>query len=214
MSTTVLAASWTDGSAIGYPVLFAGVLVGSVVPVVPTGPLVGAAAAYATATGDLSLPLVVLLAATAALAGDLITFAIARFGGPSAVRRLSRGQHVERIEEVREQFRRHGWQIIVAGRLLPAGRIPVLLAAGALAHPWRRLVPASSVAAFLWAVGYALLGVVSGGVFDSPLLAMLIATALVLLVGALLNLAASRRRRRDAGPAEQDVPAPSGCESA
>ena len=42
-----------------------------------------------------------------------------------------RGQHAERIEEVREQFRRHGWQIVVVGRLLPAGRIPVLLAAGA-----------------------------------------------------------------------------------
>jgi membrane protein DedA with SNARE-associated domain len=195
MSTDVLASAWTDGSTLGYPLLFGLVLLGSIVPVVPTGAVVGAAAAVATTTDRLSLPLVVLVAAVAALAGDLVTFAICRFGGPSAVRWVSRGQHTDRIEEVRDQFRRHGWQIIVVGRLLPAGRIPVLVAAGALAYPWRRLVPAASVAALLWAVAYAALGVLSGGIFDSPLLATLLATLLILVVGAVLNLVGSRRRR-------------------
>ena len=195
MSTDLLASAWTDGSTLGYPLLFGLVLLGSIVPVVPTGAVVGAAAAVATTTDRLSLPLVVLVAAVAALAGDLITFAICRFGGPSAVRWVSRGQHTDRIDEVRDQFRRHGWQIIVAGRLLPAGRIPVLVAAGALAYPWRRLVPAASVAALLWAVAYAALGVFSGGIFDSPLLATLLATLLILVVGAVLNLVGSRRRR-------------------
>jgi hypothetical protein len=50
MSTDLLAADWTDGSAIGYPVLFGLVLLGSIVPVVPTGAVVGAAAAVATTT--------------------------------------------------------------------------------------------------------------------------------------------------------------------
>ena len=133
-----------------------------------------------------------LVSAVAALAGDLITFAICRFGGPSAVRWVARGQHADRIEEVRDQFRRHGWQIIVVGRLLPAGRIPVLLAAGALAYPWRRLVPAATVAACSGRSPTRLLGVVSGGIFDSPLLATLLATLLVLLVGGVLNLVAAR----------------------
>ena len=195
-ATAVLATSWTDGSSLGYPVLFGGVLLGSVVPVVPTGAVVGAAAAVALTTDHLSLPLVVLLAALGAFAGDVITFSICRFGGPSAVHWVARGQHADRIDEVRDQFREHGWQIVVVGRLLPAGRIPVLLAAGALAYPWRRLLPASFVAAALWAVAYALLGVVSGGIFDSPLIATLIATLLVLLVGVVLNLVSSHRRKR------------------
>jgi membrane protein DedA with SNARE-associated domain len=76
----------------------------------------------------------------------------------------------------------------------------VLLAAGALAYPWRRLLPAALLASTLWAVAYALLGVVSGGVFDNPLIATLVATLLVLLVGAVLNLVQSRRRR--AAPAD------------
>ena len=203
MSAT-LASGWTDGSSLGYPVVFGGVLLGSVVPVVPTGAVVGAAAALATSTGRLDLALVLLLSTLGAWLGDVATFAVCRSGGPAAVRWVARGQHADRIEEVREQFRRHGWQIVLAGRLLPAGRIPVLLAAGALAYPWRRLLPASLLAAALWAVAYALLGVVSGGVFDNPLIATLVATLLVLLVGAVLNLVQSRRRRT--APADDDEP--------
>ena len=206
----VLAAGWTDGSSLGYPVLFGGVLLGSVVPVVPTGAVVGAGAAVALTTDHLSLPLVVLLATLGAFLGDVITFTLCRFGGPSGVRWVARGQHADRIGEVRDQFRRHGWQIVVVGRLLPAGRIPVLLAAGALAYPWRRLLPASFAAALVWAVAYALLGVVSGGIFDSPLAATLVATVLVLAVGAVLNLVAAARRRRSAsrsGPAPAEPPA-------
>jgi membrane protein DedA with SNARE-associated domain len=196
MIADLLAApAWTDGSGLGYPLIFGLVLFGSIIPVVPTGLVVGAGAAVATTTDHLSLPLVLLVAAAAALVGDLVTFAICRFGGPSAVRWIARGQHTERIEEVRDQFRRHGWQIIVIGRLLPAGRIPVLLAAGALAYPWRRLVPAETVACLLWSITYGLLGVLSGGVFDSPLMATLLATVLVLAVSAVLNLIVSRRRR-------------------
>jgi membrane protein DedA with SNARE-associated domain len=96
----------------------------------------------------------------------------------------------------------------VVGRLLPAGRIPVLLAAGALAYPWRRLLPASLLASFLWAVAYASLGVVSGGIFDSPLIAVLLATVLVLLVGAVLNVVGARRRHT---PDPEPEPDPSTC---
>jgi membrane protein DedA with SNARE-associated domain len=218
----VLGSGWTDGSSLGYPVLFGGVLLGSVVPVVPTGAVVGAAAAVAVTTDSLSLPLVVLLAALGAFLGDVLTFSICRFGGPAAVRWVARGQHAERIDEVRQQFRTHGWQIVVVGRLLPAGRIPVLLAAGALAYPWRRLLPSSLAAGLVWAGAYTLLGVVSGGIFDSPLVATAIATVLVLLVGLVLNLVSAHRRRSTAAdpvadPAADPDPAPgaglpAGCE--
>jgi membrane protein DedA with SNARE-associated domain len=195
MSSGALAADWIDTTSIGYPALFAGVLIGSIVPVIPTGAVVGVAAAFAMTTDSLGLVQVLAVATLAALIGDLVTFSICRFGGPAAVRWVSRGQPSERVEEVREQFRRHGWQIIVAGRLLPAGRIPVLLAAGALAYPWRRLVPAALAATFLWAVAYSVLGVTSGGIFDSPLLASLGAALLVLGVSGTVTLVSARRRR-------------------
>lgn len=196
MSVVALASGWTDGGSIGYPVLVGGVLLGSIVPVVPTGPLLSVAAAVAMTTDRMDIALVLLLATLAALTGDLVTFSIARFGGPRAVRWVARGQHADRLVEVRGQFAAHGWQIVVVGRLLPAGRIPVLLAAGALDYPWRRLLPASLGAAFLWAVAYSLLGIVSGGIFDSPLVATLVATGLVLLVGLVVNLVSARRRTK------------------
>jgi membrane protein DedA with SNARE-associated domain len=191
----VFALDWTDPAAIGYPVLVAGVLLGSIVPVVPTGAVVGVAAAVAVTTGDLSLALVLLLSTLAALLGDLITFAVARAGGPGALRWLARGQRPERLAAVRDQFARRGGQLVVVGRLLPAGRIPVLLAAGALDYPWRRLLPAATLACLLWAIAYAVLGVVSGGLFDSPVLATLVATGLVLLVAAVGSLVSRYRHR-------------------
>jgi membrane protein DedA with SNARE-associated domain len=193
-AAAVLADGWTDPSSIGYPVVFLGVLLGSIVPVVPTGAVVGAGAALALTSDRLDLPAVIVFAVAGAVLGDLVTFAVCRFGGPRALNWVARGQTAERVAEVRDQFRRHGWQIIVVGRLLPAGRIPVLLAAGALAYPWRRLLPATVVAGLLWAVAYAALGVLSGGIFDSPLVATLLATVLVLLVGGVLNVVGARRR--------------------
>jgi membrane protein DedA with SNARE-associated domain len=182
--------------AIGYPVLFGGVLLGSIVPVLPTGALVGAAAAVATSSGHLDLVLVVLLSMVAALIGDLITFAAGRGGSGVLTRFFERRQSAEKLATARNAFTKRGWQLVVLGRITPAGRIPVLLAAGALAYPWRRLVPAAIGACLLWAIAYGALGVLSGGLFDSPLVATLIATALVLVVTATSALVARARTRR------------------
>jgi membrane protein DedA with SNARE-associated domain len=190
--------NWTDPAAIGYPALFGGVLLGSIIPIVPTGAVVGAAAAVATTTDHLSLPLVIVLATLGAYVGDVVTFGIPRLGSEAAFRWISRRQPAERLEKARDQFSRRGWQLIVIGRLVPAGRIPVLLAAAALSYPWRRLLPAALVACVLWASAYALLGIVSGGIFDSPIIATVLATVLVLLVTVLLNLIARWRRNRTA----------------
>ena len=188
---------WTDPAALGYPVVFGGVLLGSIVPVVPTGAVVSAAAALAVTSGPdgLWLPFVVAVSVAGALIGDLVTFGAAKLGSTAVVRFVSRGQPPERLAEVRERFARHGLLLVVVGRLVPAGRIPVLLAAGALDHPWRRLVPAALLACLLWALAYALLGVVSGGLFDSPVVATLVATALVFVVAGLSALVARLRSR-------------------
>jgi membrane protein DedA with SNARE-associated domain len=192
------AGAWTDASSIGYPALFGGVLLGSLVPIVPTGAVVGAAAAIATTTGHLSLPLVLLLATVGALLGDLATFAVARAGSGAAQRWLARGQAPERLDAARARFMAHGGLLIVLGRLLPAGRIPVLLAAGGLGYPWRRLVPAALVACVVWAAAYAALGVLSGGLFDDPVSATLVAAVLVLALTAAVSLGSAWQRRRRA----------------
>jgi membrane protein DedA with SNARE-associated domain len=187
---------WSHPSSIGYPVIFGGVLIGSIVPIIPTGAVVGAGAALAVSGDDLNLPLVILFALLGALVGDLVTFAAGRGGRGTLARFFEKRQSAEKLASAREKFSQKGWLLVVIGRMVPAGRIPVLLAAGALDYPWRRLVPAATGACLLWAVAYALLGVVSGGLFDNPLVATLIATTLILLITVVVGLVARRRERK------------------
>jgi membrane protein DedA with SNARE-associated domain len=197
----VLGVDWTHPASLGYPVIFSGVLIGSIVPVLPTGAVVGAGAALAMSGQQLNLALVVLLAMLGALLGDLVTFAAGRGGRGPMTRFFERRQSAEKLagareKFVREKFVQRGWLLVVIGRMVPAGRIPVLLAAGALDYPWRRLVPAATGACLLWAVAYALLGVVSGGLFDNPLVATLIATTLILVVTMVVGLVSRQRERK------------------
>jgi membrane protein DedA with SNARE-associated domain len=189
---------WTDPSALGYSALFGGVLIGSIVPIVPTGAVVGAAAAIAVSSGSMSLPLVLLLSVVGALLGDFATFALAHAGSSAAQRWVTGRQSPERLAAARAQFERRGGVLIVVGRLMPAGRIPVLLAAGALEYPWRRLVPAATLGCILWAIAYAALGVLSGGLFDDPVLATVLAALLVLVLAVVGSLASTWLRRRRA----------------
>jgi membrane protein DedA with SNARE-associated domain len=189
---------WTDPSALGYSAVFGGVLIGSIVPIVPTGAVVGAAAAIAVSSGTMSLPLVLLLSVLGALCGDLATFAVAHAGSSAAQRWVTGRQSPERLAAARAQFERRGGLLVVVGRLLPAGRIPVLVAAGALEYPWRRFVPAAVLACTLWALAYAALGVLSGGLFDDPVLATVLAAVLVLVLAGLGSLVSTWRRRRRA----------------
>jgi membrane protein DedA with SNARE-associated domain len=189
---------WTDPSALGYSALFGGVLIGSIVPIVPTGAVVGAAAAIAVSSGSMSLPLVLLLSVIGALLGDVATFAVAHAGSSAAQRWVTGRQSPERLAAARAQFERRGGVLIVVGRLVPAGRIPVLLAAGALEYPWRRLLPAVTLGCVLWAIAYAALGVLSGGLFDDPVPATILAALLVLVLAAAGSLASSWLRRRRA----------------
>lgn len=190
-----LGIDWTHPSSIGYPVIFGGVLLGSIVPVVPTGAVVGAGAAIAVSGGDLNLPLVIVVATVGALIGDLVTFGAGRGGRGTLARWFERRQSQEKLDNARARFVERGWLLVVIGRMVPAGRIPVLLAAGALDYPWRRIVLASTGACLLWAVAYSALGVVSGGLFDNPLVATVIATFLILIVTLVVGMISKRREK-------------------
>ena len=192
----------------GYLVVAIGVLAGSIVPVVPTGAVVGAAAAVAMTSAALSLPLVLVIAVAAALTGDLVTFALARKGSDAVLGWLTRGQTPERLERMRALFASRGWLVVMVGRIVPAGRIPALVAAAAMGQPWRRLMPATAVGAVLWALLYGVLGVLTGGLFDSPVVAAATATVLVLLVGGASALIGRWRARRAAAPAAPVVGTP------
>lgn len=212
-----LAAADGGAAAVSYPLVAGSVLLGSIVPVLPTGPIVAGAAALAQSTSGLSFVLVVLLAAAAAFGGDVVTFAVCRSQGSRALNWLVARHDSQRLDWARDQIGRHAWRFIIVGRVLPAGRIPVLLAAGSSRYAWKAFLPAGAMAALIWAALYAVVGVVGGALFDSPLVAVGAAVLLALLVTALPALYRLIRGRnvvpKPAPPAPPDAPSPQATSS-
>lgn len=189
-----------DAGRIAYLVVAGGVLLGSVLPVVPTGAIVGAAAATAMTSSALSLPVVLLLSFAAALLGDLVTFAVARLAGDPvraavAGGRLGGARTAARIERMRGAFAERGWLVVLVGRVAPAGRVPTLIAAAVSGMTWAKLVPAVAAGAVLWTLLYGVLGVLTGNLTDSSVVAALLAIGLVAVVAAVTALAGRVRSR-------------------
>ncbi|KAA1019437.1 DedA family protein [Pseudonocardia sp. EV170527-09] len=148
----------------------------------------------------LSLPVVLLLSFAAALLGDLVTFAVARLAGDPvraavAGGRLGGARTAARIERMRGAFAERGWLVVLVGRVAPAGRVPTLIAAAVSGMTWAKLVPAVAAGAVLWTLLYGVLGVLTGNLTDSPVVAALLAIGLVAVVAAVTALAGRVRSR-------------------
>ena len=179
--------------------LVGAVFLGSVVPVVPTGAAVSAAAALAR-QAPLEVAVVVLLAGAGAWAGDLVTVALARAGARGPLRRVV-GRLRADSELVRRRERalaRHSLRVLVIGRVVPAARIPTLVAAGAADIPARRLAGRDALACLCWALLYTAIGVAGRSVFGSPAVAVGVVSGVVLAVSVLGSQLARRRRHNSA----------------
>lgn len=177
-----------------YPALAGAVFFGSVIPVLPTGAVVSAGAAVAVHSHSRSLLLVVLVCTFAALAGDLLSYVLFLAGGGLVTRRLS--GDAARLDVLRDKLARHDVLVLVTSRLVPAGRIPVLIAAAVVKYPLRRYLPVGTLAALTWAIAYAALGVLGGQWFTDPWTSAGVAIALALLIAVGPRLLKFLRLRR------------------
>ncbi|GAB6903543.1 DedA family protein [Kineosporia succinea] len=173
--------------------LFLTVTLGAIVPVVPTGAAVSASAAYAWHNEPWVLLLVLAVGAGGAYAGDLGTYAVCRLGGRAMARRLRWLREDEHLGAVEERLQRNGVQTLLVSRLLPGGRIPVLLAAAFLGLDWRTFLVANAPACALWAVVYAAIGTVGGSIFPEPWQGVVAAVVIVLVVTQVVGLVNRRR---------------------
>ncbi|MEV6595736.1 VTT domain-containing protein [Actinoplanes sp. NPDC051346] len=173
--------------------LFAVVAFGAIVPVVPTGAAVSGAAVLAFHDHPLLIVLVIAAGAAGAYVGDLVMYAMCRAGGEQLARRLRWLRDEERLVPLKERLRRSQIPVLLVSRLLPGGRVPVLLAAAFLGLSWRTFVIANLPACALWAAVYAGIGVAGGSIFPEPWQGVVAAIVLVLVIGQLVNLVAKRR---------------------
>ena len=181
--------------------LFLVVAFGAIVPIVPTGAAVSGAAALAFHQHPLLILFVVAGGAAGAYAGDLVMYAMCRAGGEQLARRLRWLRDEERRGVVKERLHKSQIPVLLVSRLLPGGRVPVLLAAAVLGLSWRTFVVANAPACVLWSVVYAGIGVAGGSIFPEPWEGVVAAIVLVVLIGQAVNLISKRRaaRREEAG---------------
>lgn len=176
--------------AIGYPTLFLLVLVGALVPVIPTGALVSSAAVVAFhQTSPLSLLMVFLTASLAAFLGDATLYWLGRRGlnsknGSRWLEALRARAPEDRLAQAQEKLAAHGVAVLVLSRLVPAGRIPVMLACLLAEWPLRRFSRGNLPACLAWAVTYQLIGILGGSLFDEPWEGVVAAIALTLVISA------------------------------
>lgn len=136
----------TTQQAVGYPSLFLLVLIGALVPVVPTGALVSSAAVVAFhQTAPLSLLMVFVVASVAAFLGDIALYWLGKRGmgsknGSRWLQALRDRAPEDRLAQAQERLETHGVTVLVVSRLVPAGRIPVMLACLMARMPMRQFV--------------------------------------------------------------------------
>nr|WP_203632609.1 DedA family protein [Streptomyces halstedii] len=174
--------------AVGYPTLFTLVALGSLVPVVPTGALVSSAAVVAFhQTSPFTLLYVFAVASGAAFLGDICLYWLGQRGvrsknGSKWLEAITRRAAPERLEQAQRKLDEHGAVVLVLSRLLPAGRIPVMLACLLGRMPLRQFARCDVPACLAWAATYQLIGILGGSLFAEPWQGVLAAVVLTLVI--------------------------------
>lgn len=191
-------ADWVSGEWWSYLVIFGVAVVDAFFPLVPSETVVVIGGSFA-ASGDLSLPLVILAAAAGATLGDNISFGIGSLVGERTVKRWFRSEKaIKRLEWAERTLDERGAYIIIIARFIPGGRTAVTFSAGYLpTFPWRRFIVYDVVAGVVWATYAAMLGYFGGKTFeDHPLLGVGIALGIALTLGLVVEAIRHLRQRR------------------
>jgi membrane protein DedA with SNARE-associated domain len=189
--------------------VFGVVAFGAIIPVVPTGAAVSGAAALAFHEHHpVTIALVILFGAAGAYCGDLVMYAMCRVGGEQLARRLRWLRDEEHLAAVKVRLEKSPVPVLLVSRLIPGGRVPVLLAAAFAGLSWRIFIVANLPACALWSSVYAGIGVAGGSIFPRPWEGVVAAVILILVVNQTVSWITKRRQARtatsptDASPSE------------
>jgi membrane-associated protein len=194
----MLAALFNVPANLGYPLLFALVAGESAGALIPGETALIVAAALAS-RGKLSLPVVIGVAAGAAIIGDNVGYLIGRRGLRWVVSRPGRfAAHRRRlIERGEEFFARWGAAAVFFGRWLPGLRVITSWLAGANRMPWPRFLFWNALGGIAWACTIGSLAYVLGSTASGSLGAIgFIGVAVAVLVYLITFLRRRLRRPR------------------
>jgi membrane-associated protein len=184
-----------SGSNWAYAIILAIAFLDAFFPVVPSETAV-ITGGVLSASGDLSIGLVLLAAAVGAIAGDNFTYALGRLFGDRLSGTLFRGKRAQStLSWVERTLDKRGTTLIIAARFIPGGRTATMFMCGMTRYPWRRFVVLVMIAGIIWALYAGLLGYLGGKTFEDQawkglLLALAIAGTVALTIEGVRHLRA------------------------
>jgi undecaprenyl-diphosphatase len=165
------------------------------------------AAAVLASQGHLSLPLVIAVAAGAAIVGDNVGYLAGRRGGRWLLTRPGRWQRSRTLLVERGEvfYARHGAPAVFLGRWVPWLRITAAWLAGTNRMPWPRFLFWNALGGVAWATSIGVAAYFLGKA-AAAVLGTIGLVVLVLIVGAGLAVLLRRRLRGRAAEAVPDPP--------
>jgi membrane-associated protein len=153
-----------------------------------------------TARGVLNLPLIMVAASLAAIAGDQVGYLIGRRAGPALFRRPdSRLFQQKNVERAHAYFEKNGPKTVILARFLPVIRTFTPVVAGVGQMEYRRFVTFNVIGGVLWGAGVTLLGRILGDSIpdiDRWLLPIILVIGAISFVPVILELLKMRRAGR------------------
>ena len=184
--------AWAYAAVAGMAFVETGAFVGLVVP----GETVVVVGGVAASHGDVSLPLIALVAWMGAWIGDATSFHLGRRFGPSVIAPIARRLRIsdQRLASLERSLSRHGGRTVLVGRFMGFVRALAPFMAGASGMRYRDLAPWSLAGSGAWAIAFTLVGYQFADAVESASRR----TSLVLLAvaGVVAMLLVLRHRRR------------------
>lgn len=182
----------------------------AIIPILPSETAVIALGVATAGSTDPRIALLVACAAAGAFLGDNLCYLLGRRFGPAVQRRFfSTPKGLRSRAWAERSLDRFGTQLIVVCRFIPGGRTAVTLTCGLTGYPRRRFVPATAVAATIWALYAFFIGRLGGRAFEKdPWIGLVIAFGATIIISGVIELGRrivrKRKSRRHAGQVEPD----------
>lgn len=209
----VLATSFVDTvlGRFGYAAVFAFVAIESLGIPFPGETMLIAAALYAGLTHQLTIGVIIVVAAAGAIIGDNIGFGLGHWGGYRLLKRYGHyiRLHDGRIKLARYLFQRHGGNVVFFGRFISVLRTYAAFLAGTARMRWPRFLVFNAAGGIVWATGYGTGAYLAGSQINrlSGPVNLALAAAAVLVVVALI-LVLRRQEKELTARAEEAMPGP------
>jgi membrane protein DedA with SNARE-associated domain len=135
----------------GYPALGVLVFLENLFPPIPSEVILPLAGFYVS-SGELTFIGAVLAATAGSVAGALVIYGLARFGGRALLLRHGRWLRIREsdLDRADDWFDRHGAIVVLVGRLVPGARSLVSIPAGLSEMPLGRFVALTALGSTLW----------------------------------------------------------------